>query len=290
MTKILVTGATGTIGSRVAEALRKDGASVRVGVRTPSKAQDLAARGLEVVALDFDRPETVTAAVQGVDRIFLLTPFIEHFLGQVEAVVNAAKAAGVKFILRMSALGANPDSSDRVTREHGQCEQRVQQSGLGWAILQPTFFQDNFINFQGQVIVATGAFYGCSAGQRTAYIASEDIAASAAAILRSPDAHQGKTYVLTGPNAHTDVEVASIVGDILGRPVNYVDLPPEHFKGGLLQQGAPAWMVEHITHLEGYKSRGEAAATAPSVKTLTGRDPEPLRSFLIRHRDQFPKA
>lgn len=290
MTKILVTGATGTIGSRVAEALRKEGLSVRVGVRTPSKAQDLTARGLEVVTLDFERPETVAAAVQGVDRIFLLTPFIEHFLGQVEAVVNAAQAAGVKFILRMSAYGAHPDSHDGISREHGQSEDRVKKSGLGWAILQPTFFQDNFINYQGQSIVGTGAFYGASAGQKTAYIASEDIAATAAAILRSPDAHQGKTYVLTGPSAHTDAEIASMLSEVLGRPVNYVDLTPDQFKGGLLQQGAPAWMAEHMVKLEGHKSRGEAAATSPSVKTVTGRDPESLRSFLTRRRDQFPKT
>jgi uncharacterized protein YbjT (DUF2867 family) len=196
----------------------------------------------------------------------------------------------VKFILRMSAFGAHPDSPDGISREHGQCEELVKKSGLGWAIVQPTFFQDNFINFQGQNIVATGAFYGASAGQKTAYIASEDIAASAAAILKSPDAHQGKTYVLTGPSAHTDAEVATLLGDVLGRPVNYVDLPPEQFQGGLLAQGAPAWMADHITKLEGFKSRGEAAATTPSVKTITGRDPEPLRSYLTRNRHLFPKA
>lgn len=290
MTKILVTGATGTIGSRVAQSLQQQGASVRVGVRNPAKAPELAAQGLEVVALDFDRPETVTAAVQGVDSIFLLTPFIEHFQGQVEAVVRAAQAAGVKFILRMSAFGARADSPDGVSREHGQCEELVKKSGLGWAIIQPTFFQDNFINFQGQGIVHTGAFYGCSAGQKTAYIAATDIASSAAVILQNPAAHQGQTYVLTGPSAHSDAEVAALLAEVLKRPVGYVDLTPEQFHGGLLQQGTPAWMAEHLVKLEGYKSRGEAAATTGAVKTLTGREPEALQSFLTRSRDQFPAA
>lgn len=290
MKKILVTGATGTIGSRVAQTLQQQGAAVRVGVRNPAKAPELTAQGFEVVALDFDRPETVTAAVQGVDSIFLLTPFIEHFRAQVEAVVHAAQAAGVKFILRSSAFGARADSADGISREHGQCEELVKESGLAWAIIQPTFFQDNFINFQGQGIVATGAFYGCSAGQKTAYVAASDIASCAAAILHDPKAHQGQTYVLTGPSAHADAEVASLLSEVLQRPVGFVDLTPEQFHGGLLQQGTPAWMAEHLVKLEGYKSRGEAAATTPAVKTITSREPESLQSFLTRSRDQFPTA
>ncbi len=291
MSKILVTGATGTIGSRVAQTLRQQGADVRVAVRAPTRAraQEFAAQGLEVAAFDFERPETIAAAVKGVDAIFLLTPFIEHFLDQVEAVVAAAKTAGVKFILRMSAFGAHPESPDSISREHGQCEERVKHSGLGWAVIQPTFFQDNFITFQGQGIVGTGAFYGASAGQKTAYIASADIAASAAAILLDPKAHQGKTYVLTGPSAHTDAEVAAALGELLGRAVGYVELTPEQLQGGLQQQGAPAWMAEHVVKLEGYKARGEAAATTPAVREITGREPESIKSFLSRNRDQFPK-
>lgn len=283
MAKILVTGATGTIGSRVAQALQQQGAAVRIGVRSPEKAQ--AEPGQQVVAFDFARPETVTEAVQGVDAIFLLTPFVEHFVDQVEAVVSAAKAAGVKFILRMSAFGAHPESPDSISREHGQCEERVKHSGLGWAILQPTFFADNFINFHGRGIATTGAFYGSSAGQKTAYIVSSDIAESAAAILRDPQAHQGKTYVLTGPSAHTDAEVAATLSEVLARPVSYVDLTREQLAGGLLQQGAQAWMAEHIGTLEGYKARGEAAATTAAVRTLTGREPESVKSFLSRHRE-----
>lgn len=288
MSKILVTGATGTIGSRVAQVLQQKGAAVRIGVRTPTK--ELAAQGLEVAAFDFARPETIAAAVQGAFAIFLLTPFVEHFRGQVEAVVSAARAAGVQFILRMSAFGAHPESADSISREHGQCEELVKHSGLGWAIIRPTFFQDNFITAQGQGIVATGAFYGASAGQRTAYIASSDIAASAAAILLAPKAHQGQTYILTGPSAHTDHEVADFLSAALGRKVSYVELTTEQFQGGLLQQGAPAWLAEHVGKLEGYKSRGDAAATTTAVQQITGREPESMKDYLYRSRDQFPKA
>lgn len=284
MSKVLVTGATGTIGSQVVKGLVAGGASVRVGLRDPAKGDALRAAGAEVVALDLDQPETLQPAFAGATRVFLLTPFVEHFLPLVRAAVDAAKGAGVEFILRMSALGADRASPDALGREHGQSEDLVKGSGLDWAVLQPTFFQDNVFNFQGESLKQQGAFYGASKGGKVSYVSSTDVGSVAAAILAKPDAHKGKTYVVTGSEALADTEVAVLLSKAIGRAIRYVDLTPADYLGAMTSQGAPSWMAAHIVALEMVKANGWAATVAPTVQEILGRAPEGYAAFLNRNR------
>ena len=183
MTEILVTGATGTVGSAVVDALLARDAKVRVGVRTPAKAEAVAAQGARVVKLDYDAPETLEAAFAGVERAFLLVPFVEDFDALVPRVLSVAKAAGVQHVVKMSAAGADAEAPMALARKHGLADGAVAQSGMGYTILKPTFFQDNLVKFQGQAIAGQGAFYGASAGAKVAYVSSADIARTAATIL-----------------------------------------------------------------------------------------------------------
>jgi uncharacterized protein YbjT (DUF2867 family) len=287
MAKVLVTGATGTIGSQVVKELVAAGASVRVGLRDPGKGGALQAQGVEVVALDLERPETLKAAFAGVERLFLLTPFVEHFLPQVKAAVDAAKAAGVTFILRMSAFGADPQSPDGLAREHGQGERLVKESGLGWAVIQPSFFQDNVLTYGGAALAQQGAIYGASKDGKVSYVSSSDVGAVAAAILSRPEAHQGKTYVLTGPEAVTGDELAALLSKVVGQPIRYVDLAPADYLGAMTSQGVPRWTAEHIVALELVKANGWAAAISPVVREVLGREPERYAAFLERSRARF---
>lgn len=284
MTKILVTGATGTIGKQVVRALRERGLAVRAGARTPEKLQDLAALGAETVRIDWSDPASLKAAFAGVERVFLLTPFVEDDLPLVKAGIAAAKEAGVSFILRMSAAGADPNAQAALPRHHGQGEELVKQSGLRWAVIQPNFFQDNFVNYQGGTIKAQGAFYGAGGAGKTAYVSSGDIGASAAAILAEPDRHASQTYLLTGPEALSDGEVAGLISDLLGREVKFVNLEPEAFGGALRGQGTPEWQVQALLYLENVKANGWASAVSPAVEQITGRAPENIRSYLERNK------
>lgn len=287
MSKILITGATGTIGSAAAHAALEAGLDVRIGVRRPDKARAYADRGAHVVPLDYEKPDAVEAAFDGVERVFLLTPFVEDFLSLVRPAVEAAKTAGVKHMVRMSALGADPGSEDGLSRQHGESEQLVKNSGLGWTIIQPTFFMDNVVNYQGEAIKAQGAFYGASRGGKTAYVASADVGAVVARLLADPARHAAETHVLTGPEPLADEEVARILTDVLGRDVKYVDLEPDQFAAGMVQNGLPRWAASHMVALEGVKAQGWAARVSPSVEKILGRPAEPFRSFAERHVDRL---
>jgi uncharacterized protein YbjT (DUF2867 family) len=286
MATVLVTGATGTIGSQVTELLLEQGKhNVRVGVRSPDKAAPLKAAGAEVVPLDFDDPTTLGAAFAGVDRVFLLTGFIEHFVPHVERAVQAAKAADVSFILRMSALGADASSQEGPSSEHGKAEQLVAASGIPWAAIRPTFFMDNFLTYQGPSVRAQSAMYGASGGGQVTYVSSRDVAEVAVALLDDVDAFSGKTLEVTGEEPWKDDDVAAAMSDIAGREIRFVDLDADVYLEALKEQQTPAWMAEHMVALEGVKKAGWAQAAQPTVRDVLGRAPEGYRAFLTRRKD-----
>ncbi|HLM72809.1 MAG TPA: SDR family NAD(P)-dependent oxidoreductase, partial [Polyangiaceae bacterium] len=149
MAKIVITGATGTIGQEVARALLEAKEDVRILARDPSKVSELQRLGAEVVAGDLDDQASLERALQGAERLFLLTGFVESCVPQVRNAVEAAKAAGVRFILRMSAAGADPNSQFSLAKHHGESEDLVKGSGLAWAVIRPNFFMDNLLNYAG---------------------------------------------------------------------------------------------------------------------------------------------
>lgn len=287
MSKILVTGATGTIGKEVVRALRAKNLEVRAAARTPEKLESLKALGAEVVALDFENQASVKAAFQGVDRVFLLTPFVQEPLPLVQGALQAAKQAGVRFVLRMSAAGADPNSPSEMAREHGQGENLVKESGIPWAIIQPNFFMDNFHNYSGQSIKGQGVVVGAAGTGRSAYVSSADVGAVAAEILANPDKHASKSYEITGGEAVTEEQAVAAISEVLGREIKYVNMSAQDYDAALRQWGVPGWQVERLVFLESVKANGWAAATVATVKDLTGREPERLQSFFQRNRAQL---
>jgi len=269
MAKILVTCAMGNISSQVVATLRDKGGDTRAGVRDVAAAQSLGRLGAEVVQCDLSSPESLKSAMKGVETLFLLSPFEEDLVTDVKLAVTAAKAAGVKFILRSSGMGADPNSPLPVAAQHGKCEAIVKESGIPWAVIQPAFFQDNFLNFAKHTIAAQGTFYGASGTGKTAYVSTRDIAAVAAQILLSPNKYKGMTLFVTGPDAISDDEAAAILAKSLGKPVTFTRLTGEQFKQGALQQGVPEWLANNLTGLEHVKAQGWASSVASTVRALT---------------------
>lgn len=283
---IVISGATGTIGSQTATQLLEAGATVRVGVRSVDKAAGLKARGAEVVAMDLTDLDAVAAALEGAGAMLLVAPFVEDYAGLHRQIAERAKAAGV-FLLRISALGADPQAPLSLGKLHGQADAALATSGVAHAIVQPTFFQDNLVKFHLSTIAGEGAFYGASHGGKVSYISSADIAAVASAILQRPEAHQGKTYVLTGGEAFTDDQVGKLLGAATGKTVRYVDLTEDQLAAGLRSAGMDAFMAEALVGLESVKAQGWAEEVSPVVEALLGRKPESLESFLERNADAF---
>lgn len=282
LTKILVTGATGTIGKQVVQKLRERDAQVFAAVHSPEKATDLKKMGATPVAFDYSDPSTIKAAMKGMNRLFLLTPFVENFVPMIEQTLDAAKAANVQYIVRVSAMGADAKSKSELPRQHGVADEMIAKSEIGYTILQPTFFQENLFNYQNETIEKDGAFYGAGKNGKVAYIATDDIAECATEILSIPEGHNGKTYPLTGPEALSEDEVAALVSRVLGKDVHYVDLPAGKLAEGMLSKGMPKWMVDAMVFLEGVKANGWATKTTPAVREILGQDP-------IRYADYLKK-
>lgn len=286
---ILITGATGTIGGQVARRLTAQGRHVAVASRRPEQLADLVADsdGLaEARRLDLEDPATFDA-FDGIHTLFLLGPIGPDFGERVAVAVKAAAKAGVQHVVRYSALGANPEASSVLARQHGLADRAVADSGMDWTILQPTFYQDNFLNFQGEAIRRTDAFYGASGEGRSAYVASADLADVAAQILREPAAHASQRYVLTGPEALTDTEVADRLSKAIDHTVRYVDVGDESVGQSLRDQGAAPWFADSMVVLEQVKRNGWAAEVSPTVEKILGRPARPIEAFFQANAASF---
>jgi len=279
MTTILVTGPTGTIGSQVVKALLgKPGVTVKAAVRPGSKA--VLPSGVTAVDFDYDAPATIAKAVTGVDALFLLTPFVPNQVELGKRLVDAAKAAGVRHIVKLSAIGADSEPGIQLGRWHREVERYIEASGIAYTFLRPNGFADNFIGYyppqkDGNIYLpfGTGA---------VSFIDARDVGAAAAAVLTSPG-HEGKAYDLTGPAAITADEAAKALSQATGKPIRYVDVPEDAARKAMADAGAPGWMVSAMMELHGICKAGWAGAVTDTVEKLTGAKARSFAEFARHH-------
>jgi len=276
---ILVTGASGTVGSEVVKALGGSGVKVRAGYRT--RPQNIPS-GVESVALDFDDGDTVAAAVMGVETVFLLSNMVDPE----RKVVDAAKRAGVKRIVKLSVNGATEEKFT-LARWHRAVEKHIEASGLSWTFLRPAGFMQNFINYMGETIRKQSAFYTATGTTGAgAHIDARDIGAVAARVLTGKG-HEGKAYELTGPRAISYDEAAQVLSKEVGREIKHAAITPEQLRQGALGMGMPAPYVDALVDLDRAYSTGTLTQVTPTVKQLTGRDPITFEQFAKDYADKF---
>lgn len=282
---ILVTGATGRIGGETVRLLRQRGLSVRALVRDVGRAAALAATGAQLVQGDQARPESLGPALEGATAVLVSS---SNDVGQLQRecnVVDAARAAGTRRVVKVSAICAAADAPASILRTHAAAEAYMAASGLEWTSLRPITFMQNFLLY-AQTIRATGTFYGAMDDARVALIDTRDVAAVAARCLVE-DGHAGRTYELTGGEALSYPEAAARLGEALGRPVAYVNLPPEVARQGMVDVGLPGWLADDLTAL-GELFKGPVGSTvSPVVRDVTGADPISFAAFARDHAAQF---
>ncbi len=284
---ILITGATGQIGRELIRQLIPTGAPLRAFVRQPARA-DLPA-SVERVAGDFSEPTTFVPALRGVDHVFLLQNPNPALPAEQAQWLEAARAAGVQHIVKLSALGAQPRSKARIARLHGETEQQLEASGIGWTHLRPSFFMQNTLAF-ATTIAREGKFYAPTGAGAMGFVDVRDIAAVAAVTLTQPG-HQGRTYTLTGPAALNHAQVAEIIGATIGRPVEFVDITADQFKAGALRQGLAEWLADGLNELYALVRAGYTGLVTADVQTVTGRPPRSFAEFARDHAATFqPRA
>jgi uncharacterized protein YbjT (DUF2867 family) len=282
---ILITGATGHIGSELVRLLAEAGTPARALIHTPDKAAPIERLGLEVAVGDFEQPDTLDAAMAGCDHLFLLSPPSPRQPEQEQHVIDAAKRAGVEHVVKQSVPWAGPDAGFVFCRWHGQVEQHLEGSGLSYTLLRPSNFMQNFL-MSAQPVAEQGVLYGMLGAGRVGFIDTRDIAAVAAQLLTNPG-HQGASYTLTGPEALSAAEVAERLSAAIGHQVRYVDVGPDAFCQGLAASGLPGWLVDGVVEGNKLLAAGQGAEVTDEVARVLGRPPRTFAQFAADHRVAF---
>lgn len=272
---ILVTGATGSTGRAVLEALAARGAPLRAMVRRETDRDRLPA-GTEVTVADFDDAASVAAALRGAGQAYLVTPSSERAGQQQMRFADLAAQAGVGHLVVLSQLAADAGSPVRFLRYHAEVEEHVRGLGIGYTFLRPNLFFQGLLAFAGPV-AAEGRFYAPIGAAKVSAIDVRDIAAVAAVTL-TETGHEGATYTLTGPEAITHQDIAAALTTALGRQVAFADVPPDAFAGSLTGI-LPPWQVDGLLEDYAHYRRGEAAEVTTTVTDLTGQPARAIGQF-----------
>ncbi|MCA6236228.1 MAG: NmrA family NAD(P)-binding protein, partial [Phenylobacterium sp.] len=242
--RILVTGAAGNIGAEIVKRLQARKADFAV----MTHASGGAPAGAGETQGDFLDPASLRRAFEGVDTLFLLFPLVTEMPRMAANAVAAAKAAGVRHIVRSSGAGADAASPAAIAKVHGEIDALIRNSGIPFTLLLPTSFMQNLVNFYGAAI-RDGALYAPRGDGATAVIDVRDIADVAVEVLTHPAAHAGQSYTLTGPENLTDAQMVSAIARQIGRDVRYVDVPETAAVDSLTRMGSPPQVIEWLMSL-----------------------------------------
>jgi NAD(P)H dehydrogenase (quinone) len=275
--RILVTGANGQLGRLTIDALLKTvpAGQIVAGLRDPSKGADLAAKGVSVVAVDYAKPETLDAALKGIDRVLLVS---SNALGQRVAqhrnVVDAAKKAGVKLIAYTSVLRADTTKLS-VAAEHLPTEELIRASGLPFVLLRNGWYTENY-TASIPAALAHNALISSAQDGRISSATRADYAAAAAVVLTAETGHAGKTYELAGDDAFTLTAFAAEIAKQSGKTVAYVRLPEADFKAALVGAGLPVEVAELIATSDTAAADGALFDDSRTLSKLIGRPTTPF--------------
>lgn len=287
---VLVTGATGGIGGQVVRMLVEGGVPVRALCRRQEQVDDFRARGVDAVLGDLGNRPSLVAAMDGVDRLFLLT-----FPGRSQRehgrnAVEAALTAGLRRAVHLSTADANPASAIPWASAPAYTDALLQATDLEWTLLRPAAFMQNVL--ESAPGIRLGLFPQTSGRGATGWIDTHDVAAVAAQVLVE-DGHAGATYVLTGPELLSVPDLAAQLTTVLGHKVRYVHLPSRLFAGLLRLTGSDAFTAEGLRHQFAdvlRHGRDDAAVFTETVRAITGTAPRSFVEFAEAHRDALTAA
>jgi len=285
---ILITGATGTVGSEVVKQLAATGAPLRALVRNLEKANQIRRPGVELAQGDFDKPETLGAALAGAEKVFLLSSPDPRQVELQGNLIEAARRSGVRHIVKLSAIGAAAESPVRFLRWHWQTEKQLEQSGIAYTHLRPHYFMQNTLGFAGAV-AGQNAIYMPMKDARISMVDVRDVAAVAVAALTRPG-HAGKTYDVTGPEALSFTQVAEKLSTALGRKVTHIEVTPAVAKQGMMSAGFPEGLADGVLELNAGWNGGGAAYVTRVVAEVGKVQPHTFDQFAREFAPAFQKS
>ena len=272
---IAVTGATGHIGGLVARSLAQEGISQRLLARTVTRLPQLA--GADAVEASYGDFDAAVAGLTGIDTLFMVSAAESaDRLTAHRTFVDAATTAGVRHIVYTSYLGAAPDSTFTLARDHWATEEYIRSTGMAF-----TFLRDSaYIDFLPSLAGADGVIRGPAGNGVVGAVSRSDIARVAVSVLKDLDSHAGRTHDLTGREALTLTEVAAIITEVTGTPTTYVEETIEEAYASRASYNAPDWEVDAWVSTYTAIANGELSSTSTAVEDITGVPPLTLREFL----------
>lgn len=276
---IAVTGANGQLGRLVLKHLAKQTSEqVRALVRTPAKGQDIASEQISVVKGDYDDPASLAAALSGVERLVVISGSeVGKRVPQHAAIIDAAKAAGVQFIVYTSLLNV-PQSSLILGAEHIETEKLLAESGIAHAILRNGWYLENFAGTVAAAL-AHGAVIGASGDGKFSAAGREDYAEAAARVVASTDLST-RSFDLGGTPAFTRREFAEELSRLSGRPIAYNNLDETAYAEMLVKAGLPEGLAKALADADRGAEAGELETASTDLEKLIGRPAKTLRSFI----------
>ncbi|MEL6666810.1 MAG: SDR family oxidoreductase [Pseudomonadota bacterium] len=275
---ILVTGATGNVGSEIARQLIAKNVPFRIYVRDADKAATMiGAEGYEVALGDFSNEAAFASALEGVDAVYMVTNQSDAFKSDLQRKVRQAEQAGIKRFVMLSAEG-DPESEIFFVRRTGELEEIVRGTSLDWTFLRPDWFMQNFAGF-----VAAGMVAFPEGPGKTSFVDVRDIAEVAIKAL-TETGHTHRTYRLTGPDAMTFAQAAARISVGLGRDIPFVGITPEQMRDGLIAQGAEVWYAEMNAEMTFAIRMGMSFSPSNDVEFLLGRKPRALETYVSDYK------
>jgi uncharacterized protein YbjT (DUF2867 family) len=299
---ILITGATGTVGSEVVKQLvssfpssSSSGQSViiRAGVHSQNKANKFRQYGetVEIVNMDYNQPDTIAAALNKVGKLFLLTLPSLNMTDISSKVIREAKKNEVQHIVKLSVFGADAEPGILIGRLHRQEEKIIEESGIAYTFLRSNAFMQNFVNYFGYNIKAQNAIYLPAGEGKVSFVDARDVAAVAAKLLLTKNngitQHENKAYVITGPEALSYSQVTEIISEEIGRKISFVDTEEEDARKVMESMSMEDWLIDAILE-DFYNTKvGNRSKTTNTVEQIIGRKPTSFAQFVRDYANYF---
>ena len=282
---ILITGATGKSGSATANELFKLGASYRALIRNPEKENDLKEIGADVILGSVEDKDSLESAMTDIETVLILLPNSEDQLSLEKLIVDMSVASGVKSIVKVSSIEATPDATSPIPKLHQESEDYIKASGLDWTMIKPNFYMQNLLSSAGTIKEQDKIFLPMGDG-KTGMIDTRDVGKVLAKVL-TEEGHASKNYSITGPEILSFHDVAEKFSNVLGRKIDYVDMPMAAYKDILSKFLTNQWHLDSVIDLFQGIVEGGIEDKTDTYSELMGQQPTSLEEYIAEHKFIF---